>query len=64
MAQLVKWVTDNYNPRNCGLNCLDSMGNYGDVFSDGMDCATSWTAYYIGQILGLELEKPDRAMYI
>lgn len=64
MARLVEWVKDNYSPRKCGLNCIDSIGNYGDVFSDGMECGTSWAAYDVGRILGLELQEPREAMYI
>lgn len=62
--RLIKWVYENYSPEKCGLNCIDSIGNYGDVFSDGMECGTSWAARDVGKILGLELEKPNEVTYI
>lgn len=62
--RLTKWVHENYSPKKCGLNCLDSMGNYGDVFYDGIECGNAWAAYEVGQIIGLELEEPAEQTYL
>lgn len=33
--------------------------NYYDCFFDGESCGTSYAAYEVGQILGLELAPPE-----
>ena len=57
--KLKEWVEKNYN--SCAVNWTAerSRGNYDDCFSDGSECGTSWAAYEVGQILGMELEDPD-----
>ena len=54
-----KWVRDNYKQYTTGWTYERSEGNCADCFYDGYDCATSWAAYEIGCILGMELEEPD-----
>ena len=57
--KLEKWVKENYKPHTTGLTYERSEGNCFDCFEDGFTCATSWAAYEIGQILGMELEEPE-----
>ena len=56
---LEKWVKDNYKQHTTGWTWERSEGNSYDCFDDGMECATSWAAYEVGCILGMELEEPD-----
>lgn len=56
--ELEKWVKDNYNQSATGYTWERSEGNSYDCFDDGFTCATSWAAYAIGQILGMDLEEP------
>lgn len=55
---LEKWVKDNYNQSTTGYTYERSEGNSYDCFDDGFTCATSWAAYEVGQILGMDLEEP------
>lgn len=57
--QLEKWVKDNYKQHTTGWTYERSDGNSFDVFDDGFQCATSWAAYEIGSILGMELDEPE-----
>lgn len=63
IKELEKWVKDNYSPRKCGWTYQRSEGNYDDCFDDGNEFGTSWAAYEVGQILGIELEEPDEPDY-
>lgn len=36
-----------------------SEGNCYDCFNDGTEYGTSWAAYEVGCILGMELEEPE-----
>lgn len=56
---LEKWVKDNYNQYATGWTYERSEGNCYDCFDDGFTSATSWAAYEVGCILGMELEEPD-----
>lgn len=56
---LEKWVRDNYKQYSTGWTWTRSEGNYTDCFYDGVECGTSWAAYEVGCILGMELEEPD-----
>lgn len=56
---LEKWVKDNYDQTTTGWTWMRSDGNSFDCFNDGYQCATSWAAYEVGCILGMELEEPD-----
>lgn len=56
--ELEKWVKDNYIQKTTGYTPERSEGNYYDCFEDGFTCATSWAAYEVGRILGMELEEP------
>ena len=56
---LEKWVRKNYKQHTTGWTWERSEGNSFDCFNDGYQCGTSWAAYEIGQILGMELEEPD-----
>lgn len=56
---LEKWVEDNYDPHTTDYTYERSEGNYYDCFEDGYECGTSWAAYEVGRILGMELEEPD-----
>jgi hypothetical protein len=57
--KLEKWVRDNYKQYATGWTPERSEGNYYDCFGDGFTCATSWAAYEVGCILGMDLEEPD-----
>ena len=59
IEQLKAWVKDNYKQYTTGWTYERSEGNYYDCFDDGMECGTSWAAWTVGQILGMELEEPD-----
>ena len=59
IEQLKNWVMNNYNPHSTDYTYERSMGNYYDCFEDGYECGTSWAAYTVGCILGMELEEPD-----
>ena len=62
--QLIKeWIYKNYSPAKCGWTSERSEGNSDDCFNDGYECGTSWAAYELGEILGLELEEPDEPDY-
>ena len=57
--ELEEWVIQNYNQCATGWTCERSEGNSYDCFDDGFTSGTSWAAYDIGCILGMDLEKPD-----
>lgn len=57
--KLEEWVKRNYNPDATGYTVERSMGNYDDVFNDGVAHGESWAAYAVGRILGMELEEPE-----
>ena len=57
-AKLEEWVKDNYIQKSTGYTPDRSAGNSYDCFDDGFTCATSWAAYEVGYILGMELEEP------
>lgn len=40
---------------------MRSDGNSFDCFNDGYESGTSWAAYNIGCILGMDLEEPDES---
>lgn len=63
IKKLKAWVKENYNVYTTGWTASRSYGNYDDCFSDGMECGTSWAAYEVGEILGMELEEPDEPDY-
>ena len=56
---LEKWVRNNYKQYTTGWTWERSEGNSFDCFDDGYQCGTSWAAYEVGQILGMELEEPN-----
>lgn len=57
--KIIVWVNKNYDPYACGFTPQRSEGNYYDCFFDGESCGTSYAAYEVGQILGLELAPPE-----
>lgn len=57
--ELEKWVRDNYKQYTTGWTWERSEGNCYDCFDDGCESATSWAAYEVGCILGMDLEEPD-----
>lgn len=57
--KLKEWVTKNYNPHACSWTEKCSIGNYWDCFDDGNINGTSWAAYEVGIILGMDLVKPE-----
>ena len=59
IEKLKEWVNKNYDPYACGFTPQRSEGNYYDCFFDGESCGTSYAAYEVGQILGLELTTPE-----
>ena len=63
MHNIKDWVNKNYSPRKCGWTSMRSEGNCDDCFNDGYECGVSWAAYELGEILGLELPKPDKPDY-
>lgn len=63
LDQLKTWVNNHYSPVKCGWTALRSMGNYDDCFEDGAESGMSWAAYELGEILGLDLVKPEEPEY-
>ena len=61
--ELEQWVKANYKKYATGWTWERSEGNCYDCFEDGCTSATSWAAYEIGCILGMELEEPDEPDY-
>lgn len=57
--KLEQWVKNNYKQYATGWTYERSEGNYCDCFEDGVEYGTSWAAYEIGNILGMDLEEPD-----
>lgn len=57
--ELKEWVKTNYNPAACGWTAERSFGNCDDCFYDGQESGTSYAAYKVGQILGMDLEEPN-----
>lgn len=57
--KLEQWVLKNYDKYAAEYTWERSAGNDYDCFEDGFESGTSWAAYSIGCILGMELEKPD-----
>lgn len=56
---LMKWVEENYKQYATGWTWMRSEGNDCDCFDDGFESGTSWAAYEVGCLLGMELEEPD-----
>lgn len=63
LNKLKAWVNENYNQYSTGWTSERSRGNYDDCFDDGCASATSWAAYTVGGIIGMELEEPDEQEY-
>lgn len=59
IEKLKLWVIQNYKQYTTGWTYERSEGNCCDCFYDGMECGTSWAAYEVGQILGMDLEEPE-----
>ena len=57
--KLEKWVREKYKQYATGWTYERSDGNCYDCFNDGTEYGTSWAAYEVGCILGMELEEPD-----
>lgn len=57
--QLEQWARDNYKQYTTGWTFERSEGNCCDCFYDGCEHATSWAAYEVGCILGMDLEDPE-----
>lgn len=57
--KLEEWVKKNYNQYTTGWTYERSGGNCVDCFYDGYGSGTSWAAYEVSCILGMELEEPD-----
>ena len=63
IKKLEEWVYKNYNSNACAYTEERSYGNYYDCFNDGVESGTSWAAYEVGKILGMELEEPQESEY-
>lgn len=57
--KLEQWVRESYKQYTTSWTYERSEGNCADCFYDGYDSGTSWAAYEVGSILGIELEEPD-----
>lgn len=57
--QLREWVKSNYKRHTTGWTYERSEGHSSDCFDDGGECATSWAAYEVGCIMGMDLEEPE-----
>lgn len=57
IEKLKEWVEENYSSYACSYTSEKSMGNYDDCFCDGVTCGTSFAAYEVGQILGMDLDE-------
>ncbi len=72
MNELKQWVLENYRPEECALSYEDALdenipygqhvyelqGNVEKAFINGILNGTSKAAYWVGQILGMELDEP------
>ena len=63
IAKLKEEVKKNYSPSKCGWTSERSCGNYDDCFEDGTQSGASWVWYEVGQILGMDLPKPEEPDY-
>ena len=63
IKKIEEWVKENYNASKCAYTSERSCGNYDDCFDDGSEMATSYAAYEVGCILGMNLEKPEEPKY-
>ena len=61
--KLKDWVDETYSAKACGATSQWSFGNCDDCFSDGYDAGESLAAYTVGQILGMNLPKPDEPVF-
>lgn len=59
IKELKEWVKRNYDQHSTGYTYERSEGNSYDCFNDGYKCATSWAAYQVGCMLGMQLEEPE-----
>lgn len=59
IKKLELWVKENYSPYKCAFTSERSSGNYDDCFDDGAEMATSYSAYEVGCMLGMDLEEPE-----
>lgn len=58
IEKIKKIVNKNYSSEFCGYTEQTSYGNDKKIFNDGFCCGTSWLAYEIGLLLGVDLETP------
>ncbi|MDU6995979.1 MAG: hypothetical protein E6356_14050 [Terrisporobacter othiniensis] len=63
IERIKKIVKENYDSSVCGYTSERSQGNSDDVFSDGDEFGSSWLAYDIGCLLGMDLEKPEEPKF-
>ena len=63
IENLKTWVIKNYDSDTTGWTAERSAGNFDDCFNDGFECGTSWAAYEVGRILGMDLEEPEESDY-
>lgn len=61
LNKLKELVNRNYASHRCGWTYQRSEGNFCDCFDDGYSCGSSWLAYELGCLLGMELEEPEEA---
>ena len=59
IKQLKELVKENYKAYAYYWTSERSEGNYDDCFSDGYECGLTTLAYEIGQILEMDLKKPE-----
>lgn len=57
MEEIIEKLKEWYSSYACSYTSEKSMGNYDDCFSDGVTYGTSFAAYEVGQILGMDLEE-------
>lgn len=53
------WVLDNYRQYTTGFTWERSAGHCADCFYDGEAYGTSWAAYEVGSMLGMDLPEPE-----
>jgi len=63
IEELKEWVNRNYSSSKCGWTAQRSFGNCDDCFDDGSESGSSYAAYEVGKILGMELKEPVEPNY-
>lgn len=61
LDKIKDYINEHYKAYRCSWTEFRSEGNGNDVFSDGCDNGEAWALYFIGNIIGMELEEPEES---